>query len=70
MDSTITRTGALYDRKSDPDAKVTPHDVTDWSIDYMLCEIYCVIHHAEKIQVSLKNCSKCLCIIDFAIIYM
>ena len=26
----------LHDRKSDP------HDVTDWSTDYMLCKAYCV----------------------------
>ena len=47
-----------------------PHDVTDWYTDYMLCKTYCVIHCADKIQVSLKNCSKCLCTIDFATIYM
>ena len=34
---------ALYDRKSDPDAKVIPHDVTDWSTDYLPCRTYGVI---------------------------
>ena len=50
--------------------KCDPHDVTDWSTDYMLCKTHCVIHRADKTQVSLKNCSKCLCTIDFATIYM
>ena len=43
-----------------------PH-VMDWSTNYMLCKAYCVIHHTDKI---LKNCSKCLHIIDFATIYI
>ena len=47
-----------------------PHDVMDWSTNYMLCKTYCVIHRADKIQESLTNYSKCLCIIDFATIYM
>ena len=37
-------------------------------IPALLC--YCVTHLANKIQVSLKNCSKCLYIIDFATIYI
>ena len=54
----------VYDRKSDP------HDVMDWSTDYMLCKTYCVMHHTDKIQVSMENCSKCLYIIDFETIYI
>ena len=53
----------VYDRKSDP------HDVTDWSTDYMLCKTYCVTHRTDKIQVSMENFSKCLYIINFATIY-
>ena len=33
----------MYDRKSDP------HDMTDWSTDYMLCKTYGVIHSIDKI---------------------
>ena len=43
---------ALYDRKNDP------HDVTDWSTDYMLCKTYCVtVLYTEQIKY------KYLCII-------
>ena len=39
-----------------------------YAVQDSLC--YCVMHRTDKIQVSLKNCSKCLCIIDFTTIYI
>ena len=39
-----------------------------YAVQDFLC--YCVTHRTDKKQVSLKNCSKCLYIIDFATIYI
>ena len=59
----------MYDRKSDPEAKVIPEITRTGSlIIYRTrhCVLFCTTRSIDQMQASLKNYSECLCITDLA----